>query len=378
MYTLFTFLAGKFKDILNHKGGFFKNPLFYFGVSPFILFGLLFSSSNSLAQLSYINSNDVVLNSFFKENANAPSNDLFFNQNEAQGNESPDLKIAQDSFVYGISTPRILSTQTLGSMFGESSIITEDSQAHAHGENEPFEYTVAAGDTVSSIARHFAISETTVLLANKLSKGAVLKIGQTLTILPVSGLIHIVKSGDAVSGLGARYKVKAEEIVAFNKLTSENDIFIGDILIIPGGVMPVTSLPSIVVVEEPTYADNFFILPAEGRITQGRHFYNAIDVANKCGTPIYAAASGVVQRASYGWNYGGGNVVTILHSNGITTWSGHMMTILVKAGDVVEVGQRIGLMGSTGKSTGCHLHFGVIGGKNPLAKYGIGAMLSFK
>lgn len=353
--------------------------MFYFGVSPFILFGLLFSSSNSLAQLSYINSNDVVLNSFFKENANAPSNDLFFNQNEAQGNESPDLKIAQDSFVYGISTPRILSTQTLGSMFGESSIVTEDSEAHTHGENEPFEYVVAAGDTVSTIAQHFNISETTVLSANKLSKGSALKVGQTLTILPVSGLIHIVKSGDAVSGLGAKYKVKAEEIVAFNKLTSENDIFVGDILIIPGGVMPVIALPSVVVVvEEPTYADNFFILPAEGRITQGRHFYNAIDVANKCGTPIFAAASGVVQRASYGWNYGGGNVVTILHSNGMTTWSGHMMTILVKAGDTVEVGQRIGLMGSTGKATGCHLHFDVTGGKNPLGKYGIGAMLKFK
>lgn len=348
--------------------------MFYFGVSPFILFGLLFFSSNSLAQLSYINNNEVVLNSFFKENTNPENNDLFFSQNKALAVETPDLKIIQDSFVYGISTPRILTTQTLGTIFGESSG-AQGEQAHNHGDNEPSDYTVVAGDTIDSVAKHFNISTNTILWANKLSKGSALKAGQTLTMLPVSGVLHIVKSGDTLGGLGGKYKVKTEEIVAFNKLASENDIFIGDILIIPGGVMSVISIPF---VSEPVYADNFFILPAEGRITQGRHFYNAIDVANNCGTPIYAAASGIIQRAAHGYNYGGGNLVTMLHSNGITTYYGHLMTILVKAGQTVEVGQRVGLMGSTGKSTGCHLHFDVIGGKNPLGKYGLGAALSFK
>jgi murein DD-endopeptidase MepM/ murein hydrolase activator NlpD len=131
-------------------------------------------------------------------------------------------------------------------------------------------------------------------------------------------------------------------------------------------------------------ANNFFIYPTSGRISQGIHYYNAIDVANKCGTPVYAAASGVIQRVKYGYNYGGGNLVTILHTGGIVTYYGHLMTIFVKSGDKVSVGDRIALIGGgtgtagDGLSTGCHLHFQVMGAANPLAKYSIGTVLSLK
>jgi len=130
-------------------------------------------------------------------------------------------------------------------------------------------------------------------------------------------------------------------------------------------------------------ADSFFIYPTEGKITQGVHWFNAIDVANKCGTPVYAAASGTVQRVMYGYNFGGGNYITIWHAGGITTYYGHLMTIFVKPGDIISVGDRIALMGGgagmagAGLSTGCHLHFDVRGAKNPLSKYYLGTKLKY-
>ena len=199
--------------------------------------------------------------------------------------------------------------------------------------------------------------------------------------MPVSGLVHVVKSGDTISQISKTYKAKADDIIAFNNLVNEGDIFIGDILIVPAGTMPQKPAPSVI---EAPLADSFFIYPVEGRITQGLHWYNAIDVANKCGVPIYAAASGTVQRVKYGWNSGGGNQLSILHSNGIVTYYGHLMTIFVKQGDKVNIGERIALMGGgnglagAGISTGCHLHFGVTGAQNPLAKYFVGTIINYK
>ena len=98
-------------------------------------------------------------------------------------------------------------------------------------------------------------------------------------------------------------------------------------------------------------------------------FYNAVDFSNgKCGEPILAAAGGIVQKAKYGWNGGAGNAVTILHSNGVVTMYGHLQAIFVSPGDQVFQGQIIGTMGNSGRSIGCHLHFGVYGARNPFVK----------
>jgi len=214
-----------------------------------------------------------------------------------------------------------------------------------------------------------------LLWANDLLKNSKLKIGQNLVILPVSGLVHIAKSGDTIGEISKTYKAKTEDIIAFNNLTNEGDIFIGDILVIPNGIMPTKLVPSLT---QTQLADSFFIYPTEGRITQTLHWYNAIDIANKCGSPIYAAAAGTIKRTAYGWNGGGGNLITILHSGGVVTYYGHLMSLFVKSGDQVNVGDRIGLMGQTGKSTGCHLHFGVTGAKNPLTNSPVGTTIKYK
>jgi len=196
-------------------------------------------------------------------------------------------------------------------------------------------------------------------------------------------MVHIIEPGDTVSGIAQDYKAEQEEIISFNNLVNKGDIYIGDVLIVPGGTTPSKAVAS---AKQIPLAENYFIFPTEGTISQGLHYYNAIDVANKCGTPIYATAAGIVQRAygSGAWNYGMGNYITILHNNGTVTYYGHLMTLFVKPGDKVGVGQNIALMGGqpgmagAGKSTGCHLHFQVVGAKNPLSAYALGAKISYK
>ncbi len=359
-------LKSKIAGIFNRKGDFAKKlgHHFYFNLASFVLMGFLFFASGSFAEQNYLNSGNIT-NSLVTNNAESGTDSPFFSQNNSLALETPDLKI-EDNFIYGISTPRVLTTQTLGDIFGSAS---------PQSSKDVINYTVQPGDTISSVAQNFNISSDTLLWSNNLASGASLKEGQNLVILPVSGILYIVKSGDTVGQIAKIYKSKSEDIISFNNLANEGDLFIGDILVIPGGVMPKRPVPSIVQNPVP---DSFFIYPAEGLITQGLHYYNAIDLANQCGTPVYAAASGTVQRTRYGWNYGGGNQVTILHSGGIVSYYGHLQTIFVKSGDSVTVGDRIGLMGQTGLATGCHVHFEVIGAKNPLARYSVGTTLKYK
>jgi len=227
------------------------------------------------------------------------------------------------------------------------------------------EYVVEEGDTLFSISKKFGISVETILWANNLSKSSVIKPGQKLIILPVNGVLHEVKAGDTLSEIAKKYQAKIEDIVSFNELENENDIYIGDILIIPGGKMP-----SLKPAPQPLtpLAQGYFICPVAGgcRITQGLHWYNAVDFSNgKCGEPILAAAAGTVLKA--GWQKTAGNYVKILHPNGVVTMYGHLQTIFVSPGEQVSQGQIIGTMGATGRATGCHLHFDVFGARNPFA-----------
>lgn len=258
-------------------------------------------------------------------------------------------------------------------------MITPQVLSQIINENEPenrkeiIEYTVQTGDTLSSIAENFGISFNTLLWANDLNKSSVIKPGQRLIILPVSGVIHHVKKGDTISEVAKTYKANLKDIIAFNELSSEGEIFIGDILIISDGVMPPPSqTPAPVLVP---LASSYFICPLSScRLTQGLHWYNAVDFAGNCGNSVYAVAGGTVLRTKYGWNGGAGNYLTILHPNGVVTFYGHLLNILVNSGDQVYQGQIIALVGGqpgtpgAGKSTGCHLHFGVQGAKNPFFK----------
>ena len=296
------------------------------------------------------------------------SSSLFSSQSNVVALETPDLKVIQDNTVSGISTPSIVSAKVLGDVFGGTS----------QDKKDILEYVAQPGDTYQSIADENNISLDTLLLANELTKSSGLKVGQSLVILPTDGILYVVASGDTIGTIAQTYKSQNEDIITFNSLSNQNDIYVGDVLVLPKGVVPKKAAPTIA--KQVPLADNYFILPVQGRISQGLHYYNGVDVANSCGTPVYAAAAGLVQRSvsNGGYNGGFGNHITILHSNGTVTYYGHLSSVLVKPGDSVYTGQNIGLVGKTGKATGCHLHFQVIGAKNPLAKYAVGTTLTFK
>ena len=277
--------------------------------------------------------------------------------------ESPNLFFVQKSSLKALSSPTNVNPKVFGSLVAE----TEETR------KEILEYTVQPGDTLSKIAENFGISSETLLWANDLTKSSKISPGQRLIILPVSGVFHFVQKGETLSEIAKRYKGDVEKIIEFNELDNEKDIFTGDILIIPNGIMP----PKTYIAPQIPLASSYFICPISQpcRITQGLHWYNAVDFSHgKCGEPIYATAQGEVLNVKFGWNKGAGNYITILHPNGVITIYGHIATSLVNPGDQVSQGQMIALMGGqpgtagAGISTGCHLHFGVQGAKNPFAQ----------
>lgn len=283
--------------------------------------------------------------------------------------ESPQFILVGDSILLASTPPTTFSSQVLGALV--AGYEPEDIKKVVT------EYIVEEGDTLSSLAAKFDISLNTILWANNLTEKSTIKPGQQLIILPVSGVIHHVQDKDTISSIAQTYKAKQEEIIAFNHLSEDGAIYIGDILVVPDGVMPVKQqAPSSV-----PLAGSYFICPtAACRITQGLHWYNAIDFGGKCGDPIRAAAAGEVLKVALTtstsrWVFGGaGNHITILHPNGIVTMYGHVSASLVKVGDKVSQGQIIALMGGqpgtegAGLSTGCHVHFGVTGARNPFAR----------
>lgn len=234
------------------------------------------------------------------------------------------------------------------------------------------EYTVAPGDTISSIAKKFDVSEDTILWQNKLDKKGSIKVGQSLEILPVTGVSHKVQKGDTVYSIAKKYDASPQAIVDFPYNTFTNDetfaLAVGQVVIVPDGVMPaeVQKAPTerirqITPDAGTVVASGSFVWPASGSITQRFAWYHkGIDIANKAAPDILAADSGKVIVAGWPDNYGYGNRVMIDHGNGFVTLYAHLSVIYVKAGQTVSRGSAIGKMGSTGRSTGTHLHFEVI------------------
>lgn len=236
-------------------------------------------------------------------------------------------------------------------------------------------YTVQIEDTVLGIAEKFGLNPNTIVWANleDLDKPFVMEVGQLLNIPPVDGVIHTVKDGDTIEKLSKEYKVTADKIVGYepNKLASADvALTAGQVLVVPDGDRtppeppppPAASSsgprPSSSGSSSAPYRTHGFIWPTYGQLTQGyyRGAHPAIDIGAHRGTPVYAADEGSVSSA--GWSsVGYGNYVVIHHGDGFVTLYAHLSRIDVSPGDYVSQGQQIGAVGSTGRSTGPHLHF---------------------
>lgn len=244
------------------------------------------------------------------------------------------------------------------------------------------DYTVLDGDTLASIAKMFGVDTDSIKWLNSGLNEKKLKPGTVLKIPPVTGVIHTVKSGETIYSIAKRYNVSAQSIVdfPFNEFTNDETftLAIGQKLTVPDGEMPDEPIltprnflanqltPNAGVVS----ATGSWIWPAAGRITQNfKTWHKGLDIANSGGGPILAADSGTVVVAGWVDNTGYGNRVMVNHGNGYSTLYAHMSKISVTVGQTVKRGDVLGQMGSTGRSTGTHLHFEIrtsSGNDNPL------------
>jgi len=278
------------------------------------------------------------------------------------------------------------------------------SQASSCGANSTqiSTYVVNAGDTISGVAKMFNVSVNTILWANSLTGKSVLQTGQTLVILPISGINYVVKSGDSLQSIAKKYggnhvSDTLSDILSYNDVTATSKLTIGQTIIIPAAEFSSSEIAS-----TPTYSGKFsginrkalsaealidniknwpsypscniatagcyYLRPVAGaHISQKLHLHNAVDLAAPVGTPIVASAGGtvIISRINNAWNGGYGNFVVISHNNGSQTLYAHLQfRQVVSAGQHVDQGDLIGYIGMTGKTFGPHVHFEIRGAQN--------------
>lgn len=244
-------------------------------------------------------------------------------------------------------------------------------------------YTVEEGDSVFALAKAFNLKPESILWANYSvlnDNPDMLAIGQELTIPPVDGVLVKWKEGDTLESVAGTYKARVEDILLYpgNRLDMVNpQVNPGTQVMVPGGSREFRQswiIPSIprgaagVAMNIPgtcntgaggAIGSGVFIWPGPARLISGNDYWSghlAIDIAIGTGIPVWAADSGVVVFS--GWSsLGYGYMVMIDHGNGFQTVYGHLSAVTVACGQSVYQGNTIGLGGSTGNSTGPHLHF---------------------
>lgn len=255
--------------------------------------------------------------------------------------------------------------------------------------NKTIQYEVRQGDVLGSIATQFGIKVETLLWSNNLTVRSYIRPGDVLKIPPGDGAVYVVKRGDTVGNIARQFGADQNQIIAFNNMSKDGaSISIGDELFIPGAqisgspqkatvaIAPSKIVQTIRKIAAPTPsidtpAGSGYIWPTQDhRINQYyglRH--TGLDIHGVIGNSNYAARAGTVIKSQCGWNGGYGCYIILDHGGGVTTLYGHNSKLFVAVGDKVTQGQVIGLLGSTGRSTGPHLHFEIrVGGKraNPL------------
>ncbi|MBX4195946.1 peptidoglycan DD-metalloendopeptidase family protein [Candidatus Parcubacteria bacterium] len=237
------------------------------------------------------------------------------------------------------------------------------------GSSQISTYIVREGDTLSTIAKMFGVSVNTIAWANDI-KGGRISVGQSLVILPISGVKHIVVKGDTLQSIAKRYKADLDDLLSYNGLASDTKLSVGDEVIVPDG--EITTVVSNTMAGSSgsniSVSSGYYLRPVQGgRKTQGLHGHNGVDLGGlPVGSPVMAAAEGtVIVARSSGYNGGYGLYVVISHDNGTQTLYAHLSQVNVSVGEKTAKGEIVGKLGNTGKSTGPHLHFEVRGAKNP-------------
>lgn len=312
---------------------------------------------------------------------------------------NPDMKNKTEDPISAIVDNEALSTDSLQ----DTDLNTN---SYISSSDKITTYIVKSGETIGDIATKFGISKSTILYANTNIKNNVLKNGQTLIILPVDGISYAVKKGDTIASIAKAYKADPKDISEYNDISDKN-LQYGDKIIVPGGIIAKKEVPIVVAKvekEQPIIVEKDkpevkpersqvapsissgngitggYIWPfssGTGRVSQRLHDDNAYDFSAPANTPIYAIADGTVLIADgNGYNGGYGHYVVMDFNDGGQAIFGHMNEVKASVGSVVKQGDIIGYVGSTGRSTGNHVHIGYRGGKsNPYRNLPKGASL---
>ncbi len=327
----------------------------------------------------------------------------------------PDIDFGYDEDVMAdLTIPGSVALMPQGDFSEIESLPDDVSDVAVTNRTQTENYTVQSGDAVATIARRFGVDVITVVRANNLSRSAAITPGDTLRIPATSGVFHIVKRGETLGQLAKLYKVEIETITQLNG--NLRTLSLGQELLIPGGKPLNTSVTTnrsatartntqtlvradvplskirnkaVDVYQELRLSEQDtrqkpedkpqtsvksttkLLWPTDLRVINQYWgwAHTGIDIDGDYANATYAVADGVVTQA--GWNNSGyGLMILIDHQNGIKTRYAHHSKQFVKAGDVVKRGEVIGMVGTTGRSTGTHLHFEVyVNGRrvNPLA-----------
>ena len=215
-------------------------------------------------------------------------------------------------------------------------------------------YTVKKGDVLSLIARRLNVSANSILDTNVMINADKVYAGEKITYVKPDGVFQTVNKGEALWYIAAEYFTTIKSILSNNDLTDPNRIFPGEKIFIPSSVMCETSNKKTGIIwpvfGEITSPYGWRINP----ITHKKEFHTGVDIGAPEGTPVFSAISGVVTYA--GWYGGYGNMIQVFNGRMLTRY-GHLSKIDCYVGEHVKQGMLIGRIGSTGFSTGPHLHF---------------------
>lgn len=225
-------------------------------------------------------------------------------------------------------------------------------------------YRVKSGDMIGYIADEFNVTQDTLISVNNIRQTRLIQVGQYLKIPSMPGIVYTVKAnGETPATIAEKYEVSAEKCALVNSMTVNTSLNAGASLFVPDAELDWVTRQEI--------NGDLFHKPLHSRYwlssyygwrnspfdASKRTFHSGLDMATSAGTPIYAALDGRVTSTGYNATYG--NYVIIQHHSGYKTLYGHMSAITCKKGNYVYINTVIGKVGSTGLSTGPHLHFTV-------------------
>lgn len=283
-----------------------------------------------------------------------------------------ETNIKKSYSVFSYAEPGFLYNNVGVNTAGLREVLVEDEYGHLIKKIQPrkredtIKYVVKSGDSITKVAHKFGLKVSTLLWANNLTVKESVHVGQKLKIPPVDGVFYKIQTGDTLHEISKAHNTETDSILALNTIKKDTSLVIGKELFIPGAQKKfIPQKP--VKVKTGHHSGNLNALgyalrrPTKGVLTQSFHKgHYALDIANKLKTPIYAAADGIVIKASEGWNYGFGSYIIIDHGNGVETLYAHNSKLIAREGDAVKIGELIALMGNTGNvwgPTGIHLHF---------------------